>query len=176
MKDMKEETTYGLSPDRLARLLALGLQGSEKEEESPEDQFPGEVLEGMLDRRLSLDPATPDSLAAVLKRPPDEVVAGTQTLGDSLLGSETNLEVIKTLKDYGKELVRSGGSEVRKAAATVIYYGAIASALLFHDRKITQHSYAKLEEAFADLEQKDWIPPELQDLFLRALAACQERK
>ena len=176
MKDMKEETTYGLSPDRLARLLALGLQGSEKEEESPEDQSPGEVLQGMLDRRLSLDPATPDSLAAVLKRPPDEVAVGAQTMGDSLLGSETDLEVIKTLKDYGKELVRSEGLETRKAAATAIYYAAIGSALLFHDRKITQHSYAKLQEAFADLEQKDWIPPELQDLFQRALAACRARK
>lgn len=176
MKDMKEETTYGLSPDRLARLLALGLQDSEKEEESPEDQSSGEVLQEMLDRELSVDPATPDSLAAVLKRPPDEVVAGTQTLGDSLLGSETHLEVIKTLKDYGKELVRSEGSEARKAAATAIYYAAIGSALLFHNRKITQHSFEKLEEAFADLEQKDWIPPDLQDLFLRALAACQEQK
>ena len=176
MKDMKEETTYGLSPDRLARLLALGLQGSEEEEESPEELSSGEVLQTMLDRELSVDPATPDSLAAVLKRPPAEVAVGTQTLGESLLNSETDLEVIKTLKDYGKELVRSGGSEVRKTAATAIYYAAIASALLSHDQKITQHSYAKLQGAFADLEQKDWIPSELRDLFGKAAAACERRK
>ena len=176
MKDMKEETTYGLSPDRLARLLALGLQGSENEEESPEDQSSGEALQAMLDRGLSVDPATPDSLAAVLKRPPDEVAAGTQTMGDSLLGSETDLEIIKTLKDHGKELVRSVDSEAKKAAATAVYYAAIGSALVFHDQKITQHSREKLAEAFADLEQKDWIPSELRDLFGKAKAACQERK
>jgi hypothetical protein len=93
-----------------------------------------------------------------------------QTLRDLLLDSKTDLAVIKTLKDYGKKLVRRGGPEAKQAAATVIYYAAIASALVFHAHKITQHSCQTL------LEQKPWVPPELKDLFRRAKAACHQRK
>ena len=68
-----------------------------------------------------------------------------------------------------------GGTEADQATATVVYYAAIASALLFHQRRITEHTYDKLEKAYGDLEQKDWIPSELKELFRKAKAACQER-
>jgi len=34
---------------------------------------------------------------------------------------------------------------------------------VFHAHKITQHSYQTLREAYAELEQKPWVPPELKD-------------
>jgi hypothetical protein len=177
VEDEKDETTYGLSPERLARLLAIGLQSADDLNNLSTGRGPGEILMEMLTLELPLGPAVPDSLPAVLNRPCDEMLGvARQTLRDLLLDSKTDLAVIKTLKDYGKKLVRRGGPEAKQAAATVIYYAAIASALVFHAHKITQHSCQTLREAYAELEQKPWVPPELKDLFRRAKAACHQRK
>ncbi len=97
-------------------------------------------------------------------------------MSDLLLDSETDLAVFKVLKDYSKELARPGNTEARQAAATVIYYAAIASALLFHGEEATQQSYVKLHETFGDLEEKKWVPPQLKNLFRDAKAVGQQRK
>jgi hypothetical protein len=93
-----------------------------------------------------------------------------------LLDSKTDLAVIKALKDYYKKLVHGADSEQKQMAATVIYYAAIASALVFHRQKITNLSYHKLEKAYTDLEKEPWAPSELKDLFSRARAVCQQRE
>ena len=174
---MEEKTTYGLSPERLARLLALGVEGKEAEEKVRAVRTPGEALQEMLSSKLPFDAAHPESIPAVLKRTCDELLPfSSQTLQDLLLDSETGLPAIKRLKDYGKELVRITKAEAQQTAATVIYYAAIASALVFHQSKITGHSYGKLEEAYGDLEQRRWIPSDLKRLFRRAKAACQQRR
>jgi hypothetical protein len=160
VKNPKEETTYGLSPDRLAKLLALGLESEKDQDDLEEKRTAAEALDEMLSRKLS----------------PEKVKASDKTVGDLLIGADTDPSLIETLKDYGKELVRGADSETRKAAATAIYYAAIASALLSHGKKITQHSYGRLQKAYEDLEQKDWVPSDLKDLFGKAKAACQEKK
>jgi len=174
---VKEETTYGLSPERLARLLALGLQNDDDQDELLATGTPAEALRKMLARELPLDPAMPDSLPAVLNRPCEEMLAAAgQTMSDLLLDPTSDLTVIEALKDYAKKLVRQGGTEAKQAAATAIYYAAIASALVFHQHKITQHLYEKLHQAYTDLDQKPWIPSELKDLFRRADAVCRQRR
>ncbi len=174
---MKDETTYGLSPEQLARLLAIGLPGSEAQDDTAAPPTPAEVLRDMLESKLTLDPAIPESLPAVLNRPCEEMLpAAGRTISDLLLDSKTDLSVIKAVKDYAKELARRGGTDAQEAAATTIYYAAIASALVFHGHKITRHSYEKLQEAYAELEQKPWGSSELKDLFRKALAICQERE
>jgi len=99
-----------------------------------------------------------------------------EDFSELLLSPRTNLDVIRALEDYGKELARRGASERERAAGTTIYYAAIASALAFHWNKVTQHSCGELQKASEDLEQKNWIPYELKDLLKKAKAACQERK
>lgn len=174
---MKEQTTYGLSPKRLARLLAIGLEREPGENNLAETRTPADELRDMLGAKLPLDPAKSDSLPAVLKRPCDEMLSAYgQTIGYLLLSPKTDLNVIRTLKDYTKELVSRRPPNARQAAAIVVYYAAIATALLFHHHKITQHSYEKLQKAYTDLEQKPWVPPELKDLFQKARAACHQRK
>jgi len=174
---VKEQTTYGQTPERLARLLAIGVRDSNCKGNPGAGRTPAQVLRDMLSSDLPLDPAMPDSLPAVLNWPSDKVLAAaSQTMNDLLLGSRTDLAVIKTLKDYSKELVRRGESEAKQAAATAIYYAAIASALVFHQHKITQHSSKRLDEAYTELERKPWIPSELKDLFKRARAVSGQPK
>lgn len=72
---MKEETTYGLNPVRLARLLAVGLENSDGEGSLRASETSAEVLRGMLAGKLPLDPAMPDSLPAVLNWRCEEVLA-----------------------------------------------------------------------------------------------------
>jgi len=174
---VKEETTYGLSPKQLAKLLAIGLQDGDGKSNSGMSRGPGEMLQEILAAEPPLDPSAPDSFPAILNRPCDELLPTVgRTTSDLLLDSKTDLSVMKTLKDYYKALARPGGPEAKQAAVTVIYYAAIASALVFHAHKITKHPYQTLREAYAELEQKPWVPPELKDLFRRAKAACHQRK
>jgi hypothetical protein len=173
----KEETTYGLSPKHLARLLAIGLEKNDGENKLGDTRTPAQELQEILTSKLSLDPATPDSIPAILNRPCGELLpAAGRTIGDVLLDRATHLGIIRTLKDYGKQLVRRSDTKSRQAAATVIYYAAIASALLFHRQKISRHSYENLNEAYAQLHEKPWIGPKLKDLFKKAQEICEKRK
>jgi hypothetical protein len=166
-----------LRPEQLARLLAFGLKGVHANDGPDAGLSPVQALKDMLARPLPLDPALPDSLPAVLKWTSDEVLAAAaHGLGDLLLDSATSFSVVKTVKDYAKKLVRRSGPEVRQAAALVVYYASIANALLFHQQKITQHSYLALEKAYGELKQKPWVPPDLKDLFEKARVICGQRK
>jgi hypothetical protein len=173
----KEETTYGLSPKHLARLLAIGLEKNDGENKLGDTRTPAEELDEILSRKLSPDPATPDSIPAILNRPCGELLpAAGRSIGNVLFDPATDLAIIRTLKDYGKQLVRRSDTKSRQAAATVIYYAAIASALVFHQQKITKHRLDRLHEAYTALAGKPWIPSDLKDLFKKAEDACREKK
>ncbi|KPL20813.1 MAG: hypothetical protein AMJ75_11170 [Phycisphaerae bacterium SM1_79] len=66
-------------------------------------------------------------------------------------------------------------SEPEHAVAVAIYYAAIASALVFHDVKVTTHSYESLEASFTRLINKPWMSAELNSLFIRALKLCRKK-
>ena len=169
---MDRESTSGLRPQQLARLLAVGARGPQ-----PPPGDPAGALDELLARGICLDPADPESLPAVLGRPCDELRAMEgRGLGAILLDAQADPAAIRTLKDYAKELTRRLGAGPRHAAATAVYYGAIAQALALRGETITQHSRGQLRLAFAKLEAKPWIPPGLKDLFVQARQCCQEGK
>ena len=158
---MDKDTTLGLSPEKIARLLGLGIKVGESEEGAEMDRTAGEALAEMLAREFPADA--------------DVRALRSQTIGEVLLDSKTGVAALKMLKDSGKALVRKNASEKEKAAATAVYYAAIAGALVFRDHKITQLSYDHLDEGFAKLEKKPWVSPELKTLFARARTICQRR-
>jgi len=106
---VEEETTYGLSPEQLAHLLAMGLHQEDDQGSGEGSRTNSDMLQHMLMSELPLDPAMPESVPVVLKRPCEELsdVVG-QTLSQLLLNSQTGFEVIQTLKDYAKALSRRG--------------------------------------------------------------------
>jgi hypothetical protein len=174
---VKDGSTYGLSPENLGRLLAMGLKNGDAEEGLGSGHATGEVLQDMLSRELPLDPAMPDSVPGVLNRPCRELrPVANQTVQDLLLSPGTDAAIIETVKEYGKQLARRAGSEAARAAATTIYYAAIASVLVFHQHKISHHSYEKLDKAFTKLERKPWVSPKLKNLFEKARALCRQSK
>ena len=90
--------------------------------------------------------------------------------------SGTDVVVLRKVKDYGKKLSDKAESKVQYHAANTVYYAAIASALVFHDKKITKYSYRDLDKYFCRLDKEKWIPEALRSLFSRAAEYCQVRQ
>ena len=79
-------------------------------------------------------------------------------------------------KEAGKRLTATSVSEAERAVATTIYHAAIARCLVHHNKKITQHSYNKLDESFTLLIEKKWMAFELVELFTRARDICKKKR
>ena len=168
----KHTTTFGVGSEQLARLLGIGLDLDDHEHCSP-NQAKAALLRTRLSGTLPLDPAVVDALPAILGRVCRELLPmGGRSLGGVLLDSETGLDVLETIKDYGKKLVAGKDSEAEHAVSTAIYFAAIASALLFHDQKITSYTYPALAEAFSTLIDKQWLAPELARHLAKARRLC----
>jgi len=86
---------------------------------------------------------------------------------------KTDISALKQIKDFGKKLVEGAQSEVEHDAAAAIYYAAIASALVFHGRRITTLSYEDLTNSFSALLESSWLTPNLVRLFKKAHKFCQ---
>jgi hypothetical protein len=100
-----------------------------------------------------------------------EPLAG-KTFGRLLQDPNTNIAAIRKIKNYSKKLIASAKSEAENNAATAVYYGAIASALVFHDQTITRLSYSTLTESFSGLVEHKWLTPDLAELYERACKYC----
>jgi hypothetical protein len=104
----------------------------------------------------------------------------TSLAGRSLLqvlaSPETSVSQLQAIKEASKGLTTTSVSKTERAVATTIYHAAIASCLVHHDNKITQHSYDKLDESFALLVEKDWMASELAELFSHARRICESKR
>lgn len=99
-----------------------------------------------------------------------------QTLGEILFSPQSDIHLLQVVKDCAKVMSSSLDSKVETALATTIYYAALASALVHHDRMMTQHSYETLGESLTLLIEKHWMAPELMTLFAQARSMCQSRR
>jgi len=169
---MDKDTTFGIKPEGLAGLLGIAMAGKSKAET---DRVAGELLRARLAGTLPLDTAVVDALPAIIGRLNKELVPlSGRPLGEVLADPNTDPKTIKMIKDFGKKLASRKDSDADHAAGVVIYYAAIASALLFRDEKITQHSFASLACSFDLLLNKPWMPTELSRHFSKARKLCKK--
>jgi hypothetical protein len=168
------KTTFGLRLGQLADLFAMAT----KDQASPEMECVEENLAQML--RIELEEVLPGS--SLLFPAVSEISASRQTdvallVGQSLLqlffGPETTIGQLQLIKEAGKRLTGILVSEAQRAVATTIYHAAIAHCLVLHNKKISKHSYDKLDESFDLLIKKDWMAAELVELFSDARHICQ---
>ncbi|MFC1652480.1 hypothetical protein ACFL3F_02060 [Planctomycetota bacterium] len=59
-------------------------------------------------------------------------------------------------------------SEVAKDVYLVIYFVAIATALIRHHTQISQHNDQDLQRFFETYQETPWMLPELKQLFAKA--------
>ena len=168
---MKDSTTFGLSPEKLASLLGIGTTTQD------DDHLTEELLKARLSGTLPLDSDVVAAIPAILGRlTKDLLPLGGKPLGDALLDPGTDLEMLKNIKNYAKKLAASEESGPEHAAGIAIYYSAIASSILFHGEKITQHSWLSLVDSFGLLLEKPWLPLELSRHLAKAGKFCQGRE
>ena len=157
--------------EQLSRLVNLYCQ-HDKEEDAEVNGTALErtrLLRDLLSEVLPLSPSVIEALPVILQRLHREM---PRLQGRSLLAllqdPGTPLRHLRAIKEYAKEKTVAAETEAQYEAAGVVYYGAMAAALLSHDRRISRHSLRQLQESFVALNTKEWIVSELRLLFERA--------
>ena len=173
---MIKDSTLGLNPESLARLLGIALYSDSGEGKDDSAHTTAQLLKARLAGTLPLDTTVVEELPAILGQlRKDLMPLGGRTLGEVVTYPKSDLGAIKKIRRYAKKMASRKRSEADRAVAVAIYYAAIASALVFHDVKITTHSYESLEASFDKLLNKPWMVAELTRLFARALKLCRKK-
>jgi len=134
------------------------------------------MLRNRLSKTLPLSRSQINALPVVLGQLCHTIglLAG-ETMMAMLCDPSTDISLIIRIKLYGKRLSVDAQSDAEIEAATVIYFAAIASALVNHDRKITKSSYERLLAFLSYFAKEKWIPGDLSDLFRVARRCCRAR-
>jgi len=173
----KRKSTFGLRLDQLADIFALAAKDKAPTEAERADKRLAEML------RRHLTEVMPGK--SLLFSASSEVSATRQCDLTSLAGwsllqvlfsPESSVNQLQAVKEASKRLTTRSVSETERAVATTIYHAAIASCLVHHDKKITQHSYDKLDESFALLIEKKWMAQKFIELFSHARRICQSKR
>lgn len=173
----KDPTTFGLSPEKLAYLWNIGPDaGPQKDDDLPLDERRGTLLRDWLASSPAPIPTLFPSMSPELCQICQKLqLFGEEPLGRLLQNPGTDVSTIEAIKRLSKQLVTHADSEIENDIATVIYYAAIAHALVFHDRRITSFSYERLGNAFAALGQNTWLTPGIAALLENARCLCAEK-
>ena len=172
----KESTMFGLSPEKLAKVFKIGSSKGQTADRVNKERSKSELLNDWLSAPLPLDQAVAESLPMLFGRMYQELrpFAG-ESIGDMLLKPKATISMVQRVKDYSKKLVTSAKSEAEHDVAATVYYVAIASALVFHGKRITRFSYEDLKDSFTTLSKNSWLTAEVAHLLQKACELCQRK-
>ena len=170
---MATMSTYGLRLDQMKNLFFMGAEPADSGEMRDDNEKMADLLQEQLTRALPRGSLLLDALFMMLDRQGCDTrpLAG-KSLGDVFLDSQSDVELLEAIKNCSKKLSTALDSQAEAALATTLYFAALASALVYHDKKVTQSPYEKLQESFAALTQKRWMTREMIALFSRAQRIC----
>lgn len=168
-----ESSTFGLNRDKLARLWKLGKGAPGEPRPSEDRQSKEELLRHHLAESLPMDAGLARVLPGIFTAVCEKLrpFAGC-SFGELLTDPRTDLLVIETIKDLHKHQAESVPSGPAQEVATIIYYAAIAVALVHHDARITKLSYESLSQSLDELSRYDWLPADMRQLFDKAHKHC----
>jgi hypothetical protein len=168
---------FKLNIEQSTYLLKLGLVPDNEKNNQVSEKNREDLLLDMLASKLPVNPALFESMPAVLRPLSDELdaVSGL-SLGKLIQNTQTKTTLLRNIKEYAKQLGTSAPNEIERDVALVVYFAAIAHALVFHNVKITKHSYESLRVSFSDLVEKPWLPIELARLFTKAGKVCNDKE
>ena len=168
---MTEESRHlNLNDQQKTRLLSLALGADERAASPSADEERGDLLCDILRCPLPAQGMGPDAL-------PPATCGSHSTLHlvhgppiRHLLGSsETDVSVLRRIKDYAKALGSRSESEVEKDVFLAIYFAAIAAARVCQGERITEHTHKDLLRFFGDFVNARWMTTDLTELFRRAI-------
>jgi hypothetical protein len=171
-KDRK--STFGLRLGQLADLFAVALKNKASTDVESTKVNLAEILHEEL---VEIMPGGSLLFPAVSEVSVNHTCDATSLAGKSLqqvlFSTDCSVDQLQLLKNASKHLTLIAASEVERVVANTIYHAAIARCLILHNKKITRHSFEKLDESFALLIEKDWMVEELVELFSDARNICQ---
>ena len=168
----KDPTTFGVDPKCLAHLFGLGLAGDQDDDFSSgpaRSELISAYFAGPLPPSRSVILALPALLGALRK---ELLPEGGRPLAEILTDPDTPLDVIEKIKSHGKGLATH--DEPYRSIGIAVYYTSIASALVFHGKKITKHSYAYLRDSLS-MPDKSWMTPPIDRHIAKAVRICRKR-
>ena len=170
----EEQDKIELTPKQKTMLLNLGLETATANAAREESR--GDLLYDVLKHPLPMEASTVSMLPAPLRGLSRRIssLAGGPLL-EQITSPSTEISAIERIKKHAKHSGRLAKSKEQTDVLLAIYYAPIASGLVFHTRRITEHSYDHLAEAFGALASKDWMAGDLAELFGQARRYCQER-
>ena len=169
----KETTTFGLKSKKLAQLWDIRSEEEEGANKDIKDKTKAELLCDRLAQKISIE----DFLARILPKAFAETCKNIQPFTGNSYGALlndplTDITILEKIKEDSKKLAQHKNSDVEYEIITVIYYAAIASALFYHDEKITSFSYDHLKDKYVSLLNDTWLTADLRNLFQEALNFC----
>jgi len=172
----KDSSTFGVPPKKLAELWNIDgdMKGRALEEEQMRAK--SDQLHDMLAGKLPLDLAVAQSLPKVLAQLCEDIRPFTgDSVGLLICDPDTDISIIKKIKNYYKDLSKHIQSEDEHDVIAVIYYATIASALVHHRVRITSFSNEHLHKAFSKYSGFLWLTSELKSLFSCAIDCCASK-
>jgi hypothetical protein len=165
-----------LGPRSAVRLLGISL-GRPAEPAGTSEQAIRATLDAQLESIWDQESGQGPIWSQLLRRlrwkdAPDRL----RTIEELLLDRQTDLAVIRAVRDYAKAKAAGESSEASHAAMTTIYFAATASALVHHGERITTYPYDALATSFRRLLTKTWMPEALVDMLRKAAAICRQRQ
>ena len=175
---MKEDsTTFGLKPDKLAELWKVGDDVAMNTDTPNQNELRADLLRDRLAQKLPLDQVVARILPKALSQVCEEIQPfDGNSFGLLLNDPSTDITIIKGIKDNSKKRSQHVSSESEQIVMAVIYYAAIASALVYHGQQITSFSYHELHEKYESLLEHKWLTPDLQSLFREARDRCVDKE
>ena len=173
MKD--KSSTFGVSPKKVIKLLKIGKDA----DSTPIDigQYKSDLISERLNETVPIYFSTEKNPTKQLKRLRHTIaVLSGEPIGKLLENPNTDIKLVRMIKDYGRKLPNRLESEAEHHISNTIYYAAIAHALIYHDVKITNYSYENLKKSYDRLSKENWIPSNLINLFKKASEYCQTRE
>jgi len=169
----QEFEVFGMKSQQIRDLFALSVQDEmDLPTEENLDTKKAEVLQQFLLQPLPRDLNETKALPSMLKHMCETLPAlESQSLEEVLLNGRTAVSLLEWTKEYGKRLSTQVPEE-QYEFADIIYHAVIASALVFHEKKISSFSYEALAKDFSQLTVKAWIPREFRQLFHQAVRVC----
>jgi hypothetical protein len=167
---MSDGQDLHLDSDHRTRLLKIGLStSSSKDYEVEPDEKRTDTLYQILTSTLPLaqdmKASIPDLITGQIQ---DLVSISGQPMGELIQDPKTDLLSLRRVKEHCKQSGTAADSKEEQDAFMAVYFAAIASALLFHDTKLSHHKDEDLCSFFDSFAKKPWVLEELRTLFVRA--------
>lgn len=168
-----KRTVFGTDPESIHQFLDDCLTTPPSEEEPDETARCAQLLQEQLAEKCPVSGGPVRSGSWLLDRIQEKVLLDlSRPVKEVLLDERTGLDTLEDIKARYRKWSEKASDKRMQRVYTVIYFAALARALVSHNRRITRHSHAYLVHSFEALGVEPWMDSALRELFRKAQQAC----